>query len=418
MNLLLLTKYYPFGMGEAFVENEIKELSKSFDSIYIIACEVLVNDNCKRELPKNVKAYKVPIKNRTIQSVFDMLSGIKYMFSADKVLNDEYYYCNGIVQRSFLGYFEAKSRRTYKYIVKQNYIDNIGSSPFVLYSYWLFMTARVGTYIKDKQGDHIPYSFTRSHGYDLYEKRNATKYLPFRRLFLLTYDNIFPCSDNGTEYLKLNYPEYCPKIRTALLGTQDHGISESSKDGIFRIVSCSRIEDVKRVHRIAEALILLEDSGFQIEWTHIGGGKKLNTIKKISSKNFINIKVNLLGNLSNIKVIELYKRSTFDLFVNVSSSEGLPVSIMEAISFGIPVIATNVGGTSEIVHDNITGKLIANEFKNEELANEIKHFVKLSSAQEQEYLLIKKNCRRYWLKYFQAVENYTSFCKLIFGKLK
>lgn len=47
----------------------------------------------------------------------------------------------------------------------------------------------------------------------------------------------------------------------------------------------------------------------------------------------------------------------FDLFVNMSLSEGIPVSIMEAISFGIPIIATNVGGNAEIVNDE-TGVLI------------------------------------------------------------
>ena len=38
-----------------------------------------------------------------------------------------------------------------------------------------------------------------------------------------------------------------------------------------------------------------------------------------------------------------------DLFINTSSSEGVPVSIMEALSVGIPIIATDVGGTKEIV---------------------------------------------------------------------
>ena len=43
-----------------------------------------------------------------------------------------------------------------------------------------------------------------------------------------------------------------------------------------------------------------------------------------------------------------------DLFLTVSANEGIPVSIMEAQSFGIPVIATDVGGISEIVN-NVNG---------------------------------------------------------------
>lgn len=44
----------------------------------------------------------------------------------------------------------------------------------------------------------------------------------------------------------------------------------------------------------------------------------------------------------------------------MSDSEGIPVSIMEAMSFGIPVIARNVGGMSEIVNEE-NGLLLEND---------------------------------------------------------
>ena len=47
------------------------------------------------------------------------------------------------------------------------------------------------------------------------------------------------------------------------------------------------------------------------------------------------------------------------LFINLSETEGIPVSIMEAISFNIPVLATNTGGVNEIVGESFsTGILI------------------------------------------------------------
>ena len=45
-------------------------------------------------------------------------------------------------------------------------------------------------------------------------------------------------------------------------------------------------------------------------------------------------------------------------YVNLSTSEGIPVSIMEAMSYGIPVVATDVGGTSEAVVTGRSGLLI------------------------------------------------------------
>jgi len=47
-----------------------------------------------------------------------------------------------------------------------------------------------------------------------------------------------------------------------------------------------------------------------------------------------------------------------DIFVNPSHSEGLPTSVMEAASVGMPIIATDVGGTYEIVEDGVSGIIV------------------------------------------------------------
>jgi glycosyltransferase involved in cell wall biosynthesis len=70
--------------------------------------------------------------------------------------------------------------------------------------------------------------------------------------------------------------------------------------------------------------------------------------------------------------------NSVDLFLNVSTTEGVPVSIMEAFSAGIPVYATNVGGTSEIVNSG-NGKLMDKDLTPEKLAHEIRSFNELTS---------------------------------------
>jgi glycosyltransferase involved in cell wall biosynthesis len=50
--------------------------------------------------------------------------------------------------------------------------------------------------------------------------------------------------------------------------------------------------------------------------------------------------------------------SESDIFVNPSYSEGLPTSVVEAASVGLPIISTDVGGTNEIIQDGVTGILI------------------------------------------------------------
>jgi glycosyltransferase involved in cell wall biosynthesis len=54
--------------------------------------------------------------------------------------------------------------------------------------------------------------------------------------------------------------------------------------------------------------------------------------------------------------MQFYRETYVDVFVNTSSAEGIPVTIMEAQSFGIPVVAPEVGGVSEIVSER-TGRL-------------------------------------------------------------
>ena len=49
---------------------------------------------------------------------------------------------------------------------------------------------------------------------------------------------------------------------------------------------------------------------------------------------------------------------SFDLFVQPSLHEGLPNAILEAMAVGLPVVATAVGGTLEIVLDEVTGFLV------------------------------------------------------------
>jgi glycosyltransferase involved in cell wall biosynthesis len=53
--------------------------------------------------------------------------------------------------------------------------------------------------------------------------------------------------------------------------------------------------------------------------------------------------------MANDHVLDLYQRNFVDLFVSLSESEGLPVSMMEAASFGIPILACAVNGVPEIV---------------------------------------------------------------------
>ena len=94
--------------------------------------------------------------------------------------------------------------------------------------------------------------------------------------------------------------------------------------------------------------------------------------------NELNVDFKILGYLDNSNVLDFYKNNEIDLFISLSETEGLPVSIMEAFtSNAVPAIATDVGGTSEIVN-NENGYLINNNPTPKLVAEKINHFIDLN----------------------------------------
>jgi glycosyltransferase involved in cell wall biosynthesis len=165
---------------------------------------------------------------------------------------------------------------------------------------------------------------------------------------------------------------------------------------------------VKRIHLIIEAL---ENIDFTVFWTHIGDGPLHEELqekaKRLSSKNK-KITVNFLGQKTNKEVLDFYKMNPVDLFINVSESEGIPVSIMEAASRGIPVIATDVGGTSELVDDNErVGFLLPVVVSPEEIAAKIKYYFELPKNKKEK---MRTSILNKWEADFDAEKNYKDFC--------
>lgn len=113
-----------------------------------------------------------------------------------------------------------------------------------------------------------------------------------------------------------------------------------------------------------------------------------------------NVRVCLKGRLTNDEVHQYYSKKNIDMFINVSASEGLPVSIMEAMSYGVPALATDVGGNSEIV-TNETGYLVKADISSEELAE---FFEKLTLNVNQ-VTEKKENAYRMWENQYQVNKN-------------
>lgn len=122
----------------------------------------------------------------------------------------------------------------------------------------------------------------------------------------------------------------------------------------FKILFIGRLIDGKGVTDLIEAVSDIAND----KWVLfiVGDGPQREILIKLVKKFKIENKVVFFGQKTKIESIGIMKVA--DLVINPSYTEGLPTSMIEAAICGKPVIATNVGGTNEIVKDKITGFLI------------------------------------------------------------
>ena len=144
-----------------------------------------------------------------------------------------------------------------------------------------------------------------------------------------------------------------------------------------------------------------------LHWVHFGDGSLKKEIEFQANK--MNLSFEIKGNVENNEILDFYNENFVDLFFNVSEFEGIPVSIMEAQSAGIPVLATDVGGTSEIVN-NKNGFLIEKDFNVSSVVEIIQNYLNESP----ENIKLKRNLSHTnWLEKYTAEKNYTEFAQLI-----
>lgn len=384
--LYFFTASFPYSKSETFIETEIKYLSGAFNTVYIIPL-FAYETNSVRNVPENCIVLKPIIRNRW-QHYFLGLFGIRSLklYANDFTNNKVYKNTNWLIAiaSDFCTTNSILQSKALSKIVKKINDDD------VLYFYWGKGLANLIPFITKIKSKKI----VRFHGGDLYDI-NYGGYIPIQEQIIKNADLSVFISKNGQNYLNLRYPNLLSKSIVSYLGTSDLGISRKSEDGIFRLLSCSNVIPLKRVELIYDALQNITNSS--IEWTHIGDGTEFANLQiKIQNTNQ-NVVIKLLGRLSNNLVYDYYKENSIDAFINVSSTEGLPVSIMEAISFNVPVIGTDVGGTSEIVNDE-TGILLN---ANPTIPEIVKAIKQLHNTHLQP--------KQFWQKNFSAERNYENF---------
>ncbi|MBV0922453.1 glycosyltransferase family 4 protein [Limosilactobacillus reuteri] len=134
----------------------------------------------------------------------------------------------------------------------------------------------------------------------------------------------------------------------------------------LRLVMIARFSPQKDQETLINAVTKLPKDSYKL--TFVGDGETLQTNKELVSKYGLNHNIKFAGFKDDISD-ELINN---DVYILSTHYEGLPISIIEAMSYGLPILATNVGGNSEMLENNINGFLFTSK---DELAEKLNYLI-------------------------------------------
>ncbi len=132
----------------------------------------------------------------------------------------------------------------------------------------------------------------------------------------------------------------------------------TEKDGkeIVIMPGASRITARKGLRYLIEAIKKLSAKYPGISLKLIGDGNERKNLELLAEKLNIKEKIEFVGAVPHEKVLEYYQQA--DIFVLPSLNEGMSNSMLEALAVGLPLIATDTGGTREIIDENENGFIV------------------------------------------------------------
>ncbi len=209
-------------------------------------------------------------------------------------------------------------------------------------------------------------------------------------------------------------PSLSKKVSTVHLGVDTQGYIKEKiniNDPLIIATPAELKEHKGHVYAIKAAKKLIDIGVNNFKWYFFGSGPLLNVLQeKVKELNLIN-HCYFPGNIDHQELLNKYKIHEVDIVISSSISipdvfEGIPVSLMEAMSYGIPVIATDSGGTKELV-DGQSGILVKQNDPNAILSGIIDLINKPDFRRK-----ISKNGRNKIMQDFDTMKNANDLIKL------
>lgn len=398
--------FLPGDLTGSFVVNELQFLKDAFDEVFVLA--YIENEGSFDEILSRFSFRGELLKKPNI-TPFDMLkwNRLEYVRNEKKTaMHSGHPSVITLAKRwIYLQMYGAYAVASMPILDRE--IANFDGDVYI-YSFWLSRPAFSASLFKNR----VKKIVSRAHGYDLYEYRNATEYLPFRKYIQESLDEIFFISEDGKRYFEhlienkgvldnAGATHSISRLGTFKDSSFDSGVDVDAKNNEIVIASCSSVVGLKRLDLIIETVKRLQEKigANSVRWIHLGDGPLIEEMKSLAKEKLVEGSYEFKGNVPNDQVIKTYISEDVRFFINMSDYEGVPVSIMEAMSAGLFPIARKVGGMSEIV-DNECGLLLDNV---EEL-DRVADFIESHKDDRFAEKAFKK-----WETTYNAINNYNKF---------
>jgi glycosyltransferase involved in cell wall biosynthesis len=406
-HLILLTNHFPYGKAEAFLESEIGFLRRHFASTTILTKNTT---DALRQGESEKSVFRISSSGTFNEYLVTMGVLIINTVTVLSLITEEIQslrktkrFKPKLVRKFLHDLFKAASR---SYYINRIIRNHSRESKITIYSYWLDSSA-LSAILVSAHGRQV-IKVSRAHAGDVYEYRHPDHYISFRSSLIRRLDAIYTISDDARTVLKeYASPSDEHKIIVARLGTKARQKQHTKLTKPFVVVSCSFLLPVKRLHLLIQALPYLS---VPVRWIHIGDGPLLNDLEQLATTELAdktNISWQLTGSLTTKQIEDFYDREHVHLFVNCSETEGVPVTIMEAQSYGIPVIAPAVGGIPEIISKE-NGFLFDKNVTPSDLALLIEKVLTLPAT---DYQQLRDNSYQNWDSRYNADKNFPTFVR-------
>ncbi len=197
---------------------------------------------------------------------------------------------------------------------------------------------------------------TTVRGTDISSTKRSMVYRLFLHGCLRMNSQIITVSSKMHENLCRDFPLYRNKITTISNGVDDSALQLPLPiDGgqAYQIVAVGNLVVNKGTTLILEALALLNQPSIHLNI--IGEGVEKERLINLAQELGIVAQVTFTGVLPHTEMDTVYRHA--DLFILASYSEGRPNVVLEAMASGVPVIASDIDGVSELISDDVNGLL-------------------------------------------------------------